>query len=178
MFFALWPDAATREELTVVQQSTPRRRGRTTHPLDLHVTLVFLGMVDAAQKSCVEAVAGEIQGPAFDLQIDFTDFWSRPRIAWCGPRRIPEPLQLLVNQLKSGMRKCGFTPETRPYRPHVTLARDARSSASGPIAKPFTWHCDRFVLVTSTSGRELPRYRVVREWPLTAAPETNFVTDS
>lgn len=166
MFFALWPDAAARDELVALQQSTPRHRGRATHPFDLHVTLVFLGMVDTVQQKCVETVASRTGASAFDLRIDVTDFWPRPRIAWCGPRHIPGSLESLVDQLKSGLLNCGFSPETRPYRPHVTLARDARSSASGPVSKPFVWHCDRFVLVTSTSARQPPRYRVAREWPL------------
>lgn len=178
LFFALWPDEQVREQLVRVQQDTPRRGGRDTHAQDLHITLIFLGMVDSSRRGCVEAAAGGIQVPAFDLIVDHTDFWPRPKIAWCGPSEIPAPLQALVDGLKSDLVDCGFEPETRPYSPHVTLARDARSSDRGLISAPFCWHCDRFVLVTSASSREPPRYRIVREWPLLQTAENNSISDS
>lgn len=176
MFLALWPDAAVRKSFVEIRSAMHFRRGRMVHPLDLHITLVFLGMVDAVQLPCVEAVAGRQDGDAFDLSIDHTGYWPRARVAWCGPAEVPLPLQSLVDGLQRDLRACGFEPEARPYRPHVTLARDARGGATGPLVPPVVWPCNRFVLVTSTGAREPPRYEVVRQWPLQSEKIT--LTDS
>jgi len=176
MFLAIWPDAAVRKSLVDIQSAMHSRRGRMVHPLDLHITLVFLGMVDTEQVPCVEAAAGRQEANTFDLCIDHTGYWPRPRVAWCGPAEVPRPLQSLVDGLQRDLRTCGFEPEARSYRPHVTLAREARGGTTGPLATPVVWPCDRFVLVSSTGAREPPRYDVVREWPL--RPEKMMPTDS
>ena len=176
MFLALWPDAVVRKSLVEIQSAMRFRRGRAVYPLDLHITLVFLGMVDAGQFHCVEEVAGRQQVDAFDLCIDHTGYWSRARVAWCGPAGVPPPLQALVEGLQRDLRACGFEPEARTYRPHVTLARDAGGGTTGPLAHTVVWPCDRFVLVTSSGARQPPRYDVVREWSLQS--EKIIVTDS
>lgn len=166
LFFALWPDESVRRELVRVQSSLPRHGGRENHPNDLHVTLVFLGAVESERQACVEAVASGIQSRPFDLLIDQVDYWSRPRIPWCGPSEIPGPLSALVADLKEGLRRCEFEPETRPYAPHVTLARKARPIAPFPLEKSMAWPVREFVLAESNPNASQPVYSVLRRWAL------------
>ena len=92
LFFALWPDEEVRAGLAGLARSLPEHKGRSPHPLDQHVTLVFRGELDAVARECAERVAGALHGEPFDLAIDRVGYWPRPRILWCGPSVTPEPL--------------------------------------------------------------------------------------
>lgn len=168
LFFALWPDQPLRRELTRIQAWLPVR-GRRVYPEDLHVTLVFLGEASLEQRACAEQVAEMTRGRAFDLALDHLGSWPRAGILWCGAAQVPGPLLGLVHGLQEGLRACAFTPESRPYVPHVTLARQARPLPAQPLAPPLIWSARDFALVASRQG-EPPHYQVLRRWPLLSDP--------
>ncbi|MEJ2693341.1 MAG: RNA 2',3'-cyclic phosphodiesterase [Candidatus Thiodiazotropha sp.] len=162
-FFALWPSQEVRQRLAR-EASQVAARGRLHHPEDLHMTLVFLGPVAEARLRCVEEVADGILNRPFDLCIDAIGYWPRPRILWAGPREIPEPLRQLVFDLQNGLTACGFEPERRRYKPHVTLYRKAANAHPAVIEPAIEWPVGEFVLAVSGGGA--PRYRVVKRWSL------------
>jgi RNA 2',3'-cyclic 3'-phosphodiesterase len=166
LFFALWPDEAVRAQLRAAQDALPRRGGRPVHVEDIHVTLAFLGPVEAERRACMEAAAAGVRGEAFELVIDRQGYWPRPRVAWCAPAAIPEPLRTLVQRLNRALEPCGFEPERRAYSPHVTLFRDSRAVPEGPLERSVRWPCREFVLVASANVPGGPRYRVLGRWPL------------
>jgi len=166
LFLALWPDARVRQGLVAIRNGLEGLHGKPAHPEDLHVTLVFLGDVEAQRQGCVEAVVERIRAPAFDLQIDQVGYWGRPRIFWCGPTQTPEALKMLVRDLTTGLKACGFEPERRPYAAHVTLARKARPLPFQELAQPLVWPVRELVLVASRPGIEPPRYEILKHWPL------------
>ena len=166
LFFALWPDDPVRERLAMVESELPSRHGKWVHPEDRHITLVFLGDVDPDQRPCIEQAADRVHGTPFHLEIDQIGYWRRPRILGCGPTHPPESLQRLVDDLQRELSICGFRPETRPYSPHITLARKARQVRFRWLDEPLPWPVREFVLVASQLGGEPPRYRVLRRWPL------------
>jgi 2'-5' RNA ligase len=165
LFFALWPSDQVRRELESLIEDLPPYRGRAQHADDLHITLFFLGEVEADTRACAEAVAGRIMGRPFDLVLDQVGYWPRPRILWCGSSQVPGPLADLVGDLGEGLRGCGFRPERRPYFPHVTLARRAGGAAASNLARPVVWSVREFVLSIS-DPRLTPHYRVLGRWPL------------
>ena len=168
-FFALWPDERVRRRMAKVAQAAGAK-GRVHHPEDIHLTLVFLGQVADQRQRCISEVADGIRGKAFEMRIDRTGYWPRPRIIWAGPSETPEPLSQLVFDLQNGLAGCGFEPERRRYKPHVTLYRKAARSAAGAVDPPIAWPVSEFVLAVSGGGApDGPRYRVVRRWPLAAA---------
>jgi 2'-5' RNA ligase len=166
LFFALWPDDAVRAQLRAAQDAMPRRGGRPVHVEDIHVTLAFLGQVEAERRACMEAAAGGVSAAPFELLIDRQGYWPRPRVAWCAPAEIPEALRDLVQRLGRALRPCAFEPERRPYSPHVTLFRDSRAVPEGPLERPVRWPCRDFVLVATSPVPGGPRYQVLARWPL------------
>ncbi len=170
-FLALWPDERVRERLAA-EARRAADRGRRHHPLDLHLTLVFLGGISEAQLRCVEAAAAAVRGRGFTLWIDGIGYWHRPRILWAGPSQMPEALSQLVFDLQNGLKACGFEPERRRYQPHVTLFRKAAGGEPQVIEPAIEWPVSEFVLATSGGGAPgAPRYRVLDRWGLSPPTE-------
>jgi 2'-5' RNA ligase len=166
LFFALQPEASVRDGLQRIAASLPEHRGRPVHPADRHVTLVFLGETGPEQRACAARAAAGVKGRPFELSIDRIGYWARPRILWAGCSQVPGPLLELVQGLQQALVACGFRPESRPYAPHVTLARKAHKSAGGDLDRPLAWQVRSFVLMGSDLDAPPPRYRVLERWPL------------
>jgi len=167
LFFALWPDPATRKRLAALQQEFSGHTGRFNHPQDLHITLVFLGPVEEARMNQVVEAAEQVSPAVFSLSIDRPVPAWLPRILWCGPSLTPPPLTRLVTTLEQALAGYGFPPEKRRYTPHVTLARKILPEERGenrPLAHAVHWPVKDFVLVGSGGQGPGPRYRVLKKW--------------
>jgi 2'-5' RNA ligase len=131
------------------------------------MTLVFIGMSD--RQACLETIASMIELPPFDIRIDTIDYWRRPKVLLAGASRVPGALEALVTALNEGASGCDFNPETRSYRPHVTLSRRSVPVETRQI-EPVDWHVDEFRLVWSRDGIGTPRYQTVAQWKLAGEP--------
>jgi 2'-5' RNA ligase len=173
LFFALWPDQAVRSALRDARDAGLGSIGqvgpqpaRAIHPDDLHVTLVFIGDVDPALLPCIEAAAADIAAAPFELQLGRIETWRRQRLLVAVPDAPSDALFGLVGQLEHNLLACGIAPESRRYRPHVTLAR--RAGAVEPLGLDVRWPVQGFVLARSGSGRRGSGgggYEVLRRWP-------------
>ena len=95
---------------------------------NLHLTLVFLGDTDPALAGpMVAAVEKNIRGmDPFALSFGNPGFFpaaGSPRVLWLGIREGVDKLKLLQRKLQSALITVGFVPESRPFSPHLTLAR-------------------------------------------------------
>jgi len=166
LFFALWPDAATRDALVRWgARAHAQCGGRAMRPDTLHLTLGFLGETsrDVAH-SLVHATRARRIEPGTLLLGRFGAF-PRPRIVWAGPSgdegdgaaRLRDEHRCLWEWVA---RLHPTRPEER-FRPHVTLLRDAdtRMLPEAP-AEPIIWRYERYVLVASVQDGA-SRYRIV-----------------
>lgn len=166
LFFALWPDADTREGLARAARQSGVDSRRLVPPQNLHVTLAFLGNVDEAlQKRLVEAAAG-LRGHAFSLTIDRSGWWRRAGIAWLGPHHVPGELSRLHADIAGLARGSGLALEDRSFRPHVTVARKL-SVPPGFEFEPIRWKIRDFCLAASHTLPGGAEYRIICRWPLT-----------
>jgi 2'-5' RNA ligase len=165
LFFALWPSDELREALVPLQQLKQECGGRAVPTDNVHITLNFLGNVDADTRDCLEQAASEITIPPFQLLLDRYGYWRRPRVMWLGCSDMPEPLLHLVDALNRAVEGCGLQPERRPYHAHMTLLRKAKQAPNEP-APELDWPVSEFVLVESVSIPGGVEYRVLRRWPL------------
>lgn len=169
LFFALWPDGGVRARLDAAAEAVGRDSGRRVPRGNLHLTLVFLGQTPAVRRDCMIRAAAAIQCPAFDLRLERFGHFRRARIAWLGPAEPPPALVELHRRLNAALAGCGGTPETRPFAPHVTLARKAGRCRAPADFVPIDWAVRDFCLVESPGDGS--GYRVLATWPL-AAEET------
>ncbi len=97
-------------------------------PYSIHLTLKFLGSIAVDRISEIVGVMKEaIQGiPPFRLEVkDLGVFPSlrRVQVAWVGISGEVDKLSQLQQHLESHLARLGFAPESRPFTPHLTLAR-------------------------------------------------------
>ena len=167
LFFALWPEPSLQSRLYKLGgQFHAGSGGKRVRADNLHITLAFLGSVDAQTRSCLEAKAGAILCPAFNLALDRAGFWPRPRVLWLGAEESPQPLQELVRGINRCIAECGLEPEKRPFHAHLTLLRKAKRGTQWDSPEPIQWPVDEFVLVESSTLPEGAEYRVIARWPL------------
>lgn len=166
LFFALWPDAGTRAALAEAAAAVDVRDGRRTRPENLHLTLRFLGEVDAARVPSLLARAPPPALPGFTLTLDDAGWWRASRVAWIAPLAAPAALCGLARGLDEALAGLGFAADPRPFRPHVTVARNLRRAPR--VSSPFSvsWRVCDLALVSSVTDPAGPRYEVLGTRPL------------
>ncbi len=103
-------------------------------PYSIHLTLKFLGSIDADRIGEITLAMEEAaQGiPPLHLEVKelgvFPDS-RRVQVAWVGLTGEVDRLGQLQQRIESNLALLGFTPESRPFTPHLTLAR-VRAQAS------------------------------------------------
>lgn len=177
VFFALWPDAILRADLVrCMARLHARFGGRRMRPDSLHLTLVFVSRIESRLLPHVLAMAEALRMQGFITGFDREECWRRNRIGCLGASRVPTGLGGLVHALEDGLRDLRISFEHRPYRPHVTLLRNAdctrRASpvdGSPPNATApavVAWPARDFVLVKSSLRPDGARYEELGRWPL------------
>ncbi|MGH8762193.1 MAG: RNA 2',3'-cyclic phosphodiesterase [Advenella sp.] len=172
IFFAIWPDSAAKKQLTTLAERLQAGlfcSGRKTQPENLHLTLVFLGEIDASKLDvvCLAADGVKRRARAFDVVIEEIRYWKHNGIAYAAIGRIPRELGELVNALQDALSAAGFSIErARAYQPHITLMRKASCHALPQLAVPIAWRAREWRLVKSTQTSNGPVYIPIGRWPL------------
>ena len=105
------------------------------HQQDYHITLAFLGHVDSdVQLNQLSKLLKNIveNTEPFMLSLKGIDVFGKkdaPRIFWASVED-SEALQDLQNQVFAACHDCGFTLDSKPFRPHITLARKWKSECA------------------------------------------------
>jgi 2'-5' RNA ligase len=95
---------------------------RWSAPDSWHITLQFLGNTGQEQYECIVARLRELSLPPVPVQLEAMGFFDRAGIFFAGVSLTSE-LVFLQQSVTAATGLCGFIPETRPYHPHITLAR-------------------------------------------------------
>ncbi len=95
---------------------------RWSEPASWHITLQFLGSTAEEKYECILARLREVRSPAVPIALEGLGFFDRAGIFFAGVALTPE-LIAIQQQVTLATSPCGFIPETRPYHPHITLAR-------------------------------------------------------
>ncbi|MDO9049108.1 MAG: RNA 2',3'-cyclic phosphodiesterase [Methylobacter sp.] len=165
LFFALWPDDETRQALARLSQSVADQGLKWVRSHNLHVTLVFLGYVGAETESLIKQSVADITTQPFTLTFDSLSYWSKPKILCLTCRQpVPEPAIMMASMLQTAAANCGLHTDTRPYTPHITLARHVRYLPDIKI-EPIVWRAEAFCLIESCSEPDGVCYKVIQQWP-------------
>jgi 2'-5' RNA ligase len=104
------------------QQGLAQARWRP--PESLHITLRFFGDIAEDLAADLNAELASIAMPAFELSLEGAGCFgegAQINAVWAGVAR-NAALQRLARSCEVAARRAGLKPDTRRYRPHVTLA--------------------------------------------------------
>ena len=151
-----------------------------------HITLQFLGNTDEDEYRCMVARLGELRSTAVPVQIEGLGFFDGAGVFFAEVGPSGELLRL-QKQVVAATGLCGFMPETRPYHPHITLARAKGKKRGGGLKQlkaslhrqpRFTgFVAEEFVLYESVASPTGSRYEIrerfsCRSDPLFSLPTT------
>lgn len=149
---------------------------------NLHLTLKFLGeVVDREVPDVCRAMRRVASGfEPFQIELGGTGGFPndlRPRVLWAGISAGGEVLTALVAALEGELARLGYKPESRDYRPHLTLGRVRSGSrtASTEVVERLNSQrerqlgqmpVDRLLLQASFLDKGGPTYQVMDTVPL------------
>jgi len=150
-----------------------------------HLTLSFIGDVDARKAADIDAALADIIRTGFELRLDRVGVFGgdRPRALWAGVNREPA-LHDLQAEIAWALTRVGARPDGRKFTPHVTLAR-LKGADAGGVASWLSRHGDyrsppfdvaRFVLFSSRPSKGGGPYVIERVYPL-ATPWADYEFD-
>ena len=152
VFFALWPDNRQRDRLRDVINSVAKTvEGTAVDRRNWHITLAFIGTFPEDRVPYLLERAEQITVEPFRLSFDRLEFWPRPKVASLCAAMVPPELQALVDSLNAVLVDLGIEPEDRTYRPHITVARNARPFTTERLAQRSVTEWSSFELVESVS---------------------------
>lgn len=151
LFFALWPDHRVRQSLARAQQAWQWPGGAALVPAaKLHLTLHFLGDVATDR---LEALVRGVPSPPppFELDVGVPAMW-RGGVAVLAPWGVPPALHTLHAALAAHLQALQLSVESRPWKPHVTLARKADAARAPEDPPAVRWAVNGYALVRSRLG--------------------------
>src|SRR3989442_13968290 len=93
---------------------------------NIHLTLKFLGIVSASKLEEVTSALAKVTFPPFSLEIKGAGAFrsvKRMNVIWIGVGEGWSQVELIFEQTEKLLHQLGFSRETRPFSPHITVAR-------------------------------------------------------
>jgi len=143
-FIAIELPDELKSELTQLQAKLKLGRQswvKWVDPYGVHLTLKFLGDIAIDRTGEItKAIEAAAQGMSpFRLEVKGIGVFPnlrRVQVAWVGISGEVDKLGQLQQRIESNLAHLGFTPESRPFTPHLTLAR-LRDQASSDERQRF-----------------------------------------
>jgi 2'-5' RNA ligase len=153
VFLALWPGEAVQAALEAEARAMAAEfGGRAIPAAKIHLTLVFLGELDAARSVAAVECARAVEWAPFRVRLDRWGSFRRSKVGWAGSSRVAPGLASLQSQLEERLRREGFVLEDRPFAPHVTLVRKLERAVAGRDMAPQQWEAESLALVLTEPG--------------------------
>jgi len=154
-FFAFVPDRPQRDAVATWRETCDFGPAARPVPADnFHVTLYFLGEIAPEAIEGLRSAAAAVPFAAGHVELREPEVWAHGvAVLRADPSR--EVLELRA-RLETATAPFAQAPETRPWKPHLTVARRASMNASNftPAFPPLGgWEVRRFGLFESRAGR-------------------------
>ena len=93
---------------------------------NIHFTLKFLGNIDRGKLAEVKSKLSQVRFEPFQLEIKGAGAFpslKRMNVIWVGVGEGWSNAEQIFEQTEKVLHEAGFSRETRPFSPHVTIAR-------------------------------------------------------
>jgi len=149
----------------------PRIKGlRWLPPEQLHLTMSFIGDVDAEHEKQLRENLAQVRVPPFFLPIAGVGAFGgeRPSVVWAGVGKGHPHLFALHQHIQDAVLHAGLEPDLKPFHPHITLgrARGVSRAALKPFLRDYQesefdlWKVTSFTLFSSRLTAEGSIYTV------------------
>ena len=180
LFFALWPDEEQRAALVGAAARIVRHcGGRPVSGENLHITLAFLGSVPEPRVPELGAIArraaATFRGAVpIAVSLETLAHWSKAQVLTVLGRddeaqAAASGAPTLARTLSDETAAAGFSPDLKPFRLHVTVARKVPHPPRSCDMRKVEWSFDAFALIESRTLPEGPVYSVVESYVLGSA---------
>jgi RNA 2',3'-cyclic 3'-phosphodiesterase len=167
VFFAALPDGATRQRIAAAAESLPLEPAAQRVPRDnYHVTLAFVGEIEAALVPTLLKIGSMQRTPPFSLRFDAYEYWPKPAVVVAAARAIPPALERLWLELHRELAAHRWALDPKRLRPHVTLARKVAQAPVLQAMSSVDWPVREFSLMRSNMSGVQSAYTVVDTWAL------------
>jgi 2'-5' RNA ligase len=164
------------DDLKQLYETLPRHHleGLWHHKDDLHITIRFLGPLDADLLSDVQAKLREIKFRSFFAQILGLDaFYNKKQSIMYAKVESTRKLVSLCTDITDKLTPLGFDFGTRPYIPHVTFCRVKKNKSLSAYMKKHEkkvhaqWKVMNFELMRSIDKEDSAlRYELIESYSL------------
>ncbi|HEX3043779.1 MAG TPA: RNA 2',3'-cyclic phosphodiesterase [Bacillota bacterium] len=179
-FIGVWLASEMKQELTAEIERLRKNNSRFkwTQPENLHFTLKFLGEMEPTRITALERDLSTVTIGinSFRLQLGKSGCFppkGEPRIIWIGLNAGSNELKKLAEGVEAACFQNGFPKESKPFQPHLTIARARDGVHPGAIsdflpAREFTSVTDvtGFSLIESRLYSTGPVYHTLTDFPL------------
>jgi RNA 2',3'-cyclic 3'-phosphodiesterase len=144
---------------------------------NIHLTLKFLGNVSAHRLNEVKSSLKRLAFPAFNAEVKGVGAFpnlKRMNVIWVGVNEGWSQVEQIYEQVEKLLSSLGFAKETRPFSPHITIAR-VRSGRKRDEVANFLQHLseesfgtvrvDKVRLKQSILSGSGPKYSTLLEVP-------------
>ena len=104
----------------------------------LHLTLSFLGDVEASWEDRLHQTLSQVRVPPFFIPLHSVGFFSSrgtPSVVWVGVGKGHPHLFALHRRIQDAVLQVGLEPDLKAFHPHVTVGR--AKGISGQALQPF-----------------------------------------
>jgi 2'-5' RNA ligase len=185
-FLAIRPDHAARTGLATLLAGMERVAAsessalRWSRAANVHLTLHFLGDVDEPRETRLRSQLEQpLAVPPFDVTLGRLGTFPParpPRVFWVSIEDGRDELTAIHGELGRRLNAAGIAIESRPFSPHLTLARvrDNEQRRARNVAQRLTdvqvprvrWRVDHVTLFHSDLSGPAPRYDAVQHVPV------------
>ncbi|MCU0512293.1 MAG: RNA 2',3'-cyclic phosphodiesterase [Anaerolineae bacterium] len=175
LFVAIDLPAPVKTQLAALQHDLAGAAWMT--PAQMHLTLHFIGEVSEDAAEQIAGALKQVNAPAFTLAVQGTGTYppeGKARVLWAGlPHH--EALLALYQATGSALQQTGYQPDSRPYSPHITLARFKEPPSPLTLRRYLDTHrhfasepfpVEQFVLYRSTLTPGGAFYSLLHRFPL------------
>ena len=163
--------AAAAAHAARLRREFPDARASWARPEGLHITLKFIGEVEAARVEALARAAGAAVGGFSPFRLAVEESGTVPprgaaRVLWLGLKDESGQLARLRRRLEEECEADGFPREPRAFKPHLTVARlrtpqDAHALSEAHRRTPFGPHhfeVSELIVIRSELGPGGSRY--------------------
>lgn len=175
LFVAIDLPDAVKDQLAALCDGVPG--AKWVQRSQLHLTLRFIGEVDAPRFQQIKTALTSVQAAPFTMTLQGVGQFPPKRAArvlWVGVTA-PQQLKHLHRHVESALGDVGIAPEDRPFEAHITLARLKTPPPPSAVQRYLSQYSsfqseaipvEAFILYSSALSPQGPTYRQEAVYPL------------